>query len=92
VATRRPLGVALVSTGLSIVAARVINRDLFGDYEWKPKNLGSQAEIAIAANELPAEVFQNIAPELSLHTGETPSVTVQAADGRIRLLFAVVRS
>jgi hypothetical protein len=56
------------------------------------QNLGSQAEITIAANELPAEVFQDIATELSLHTGDTPSVTVQAADGRIQLLFAVVRS
>jgi hypothetical protein len=92
VAIRRPLGVALVSTCLSMVAVRMVNRDLSGGIRMEAQDLGSQAEITIAADELPAEVFQDVVAELSLHTGDAPSVTVQAADGRIRLLFAVVRS
>jgi hypothetical protein len=55
------------------------------------QDLGSQAGIAIEAHELPGEVLEEIAAELSLHTGETPSISVQATDEDIRLLFAVVQ-
>ena len=54
-------------------------------------DLGPQAGIAMKADELPAEAFQEIAAELSLHTGETPSVAVQVTDEDVRLLFAVVQ-
>jgi hypothetical protein len=91
VATPRSLGVALVATCLSIVAARMVSLGLSGGIRIEAQDLGSQAEISIKANELPDEVSQGIAAELSLHTAETPSVAVHAADGAIRLLFAVVQ-
>ena len=52
---------------------------------------GSQAGLAIEADGLPAEALEGIAAELSLHTGETPSVAVHATDESIQLLFAVVQ-
>jgi hypothetical protein len=91
VAAPRPLGVALVATCLSIVAARMASLDLSSGIRMEAQDLGSQAGIAFKANELPAEAFQGIAAELSLHTGEAPSISVQATDEAIRLLFAVVQ-
>ncbi|NIO07144.1 MAG: hypothetical protein GTO40_03785 [Deltaproteobacteria bacterium] len=41
--------------------------------------------------ELPDQTFRQIALELKRHTAEDPTVAVQAADGGIQLLFAVVR-
>jgi hypothetical protein len=91
VATPRPLAVALVATCLSNVAAQMASLDLSSGIRMEAQDLGSQAGIAIRADALPAEALQGIAAELGLHTGETPSVAVQATDEAIRLLFAVVQ-
>jgi hypothetical protein len=91
VATPRPLAVALVATCLSNVAARMVGLGLSSGIRMEAQDLGSQAGIDIEADELPAEVFQGVAAELKLHTGETPSAAVQATDEAIRLLFAVVQ-
>jgi hypothetical protein len=91
VATPRPLAVTLVSTCLSIVAARMASLDLSSGIRMEAQDLGSRAGIAITAGKLPAEAVQEIAAELSLHTGETPSAGVQATDDAIRLLFSVVQ-
>jgi len=55
------------------------------------QDFGGQARIAIQADKLPAEALQAVAAELSLHTGETPSVAVQASDEAVELSFAVVQ-
>ena len=91
VAIRRPLGVALVATCLSMVAARMAELELSSGIRMKTEDLGSQAWIAIEAAELPEKEIQEVADKLSLHTGETPSVAVQVVDGTIRLLFAAVQ-
>jgi hypothetical protein len=91
VATHRPLGVALVATCLSIVSARMASLDLSGGLRMEVQDLGPQAGIAFKAGKLPNETFQEISAEMSLHTGEDPSVTVQATEDAVRLLFAVVQ-
>jgi len=91
VAAPRPLGVALVATCLSNVAARMASLNLSSGIRMDAQDLGSRAGITVEARTLPAEVLQEIAGELNLHTGETPSVSVQATDEAIRLLFAVVQ-
>jgi len=91
VAAPRPLGVALVATCLSNVAARMASLNLSSGIRMEAQDLGSRAGITVEARTLPAEVLQEIAGELNLHTGETPSVSVQATDKAIRLLFAVVQ-
>ncbi len=67
------------------------NLDLSGGIWMEAQNLGSKAGIVIKADELPDEALEGIAAELSLHTGQTPSVEVEATDGAIRLLLAVVQ-
>jgi hypothetical protein len=91
VATPRPLGVALVATCLSIIAAQMANLKLSGGIWMEVQDLGSQAGITFKARELPDEVLDELAAELSLHTGQTPSIEVQATDGALRLVFAVVQ-
>jgi hypothetical protein len=65
--------------------------DLSSGIRMEAQDLGSQAGIAFEVDGLAAEAFRDIAAELSLHTGETPSVAVQATDEAIQLLFAVVQ-
>lgn len=91
VATPRPLAVALVTTCLSIVAAWMAGLDLSGGIRMEIQALGPQAGIIIKADQLSDEALREIAAEMSLHTGETPSVAVQASEGAIRLLFAVIQ-
>jgi hypothetical protein len=91
IAAPRPLAVALVATCLSNVAARMAGLDLSSGIRMEAHDLGSRAGIAIKAGKLPADALQGIAAELSLHTGERPSVAVQATGEEIRLLFAVVQ-
>jgi hypothetical protein len=91
VAIPRPLGVALVTTCLSLIAARMASLDLFSGIQMEVQDLGPQAGIAVEAVELPDETFQEIAAELTIYTEETPAVAVQATEGAIQLLFAVVQ-
>lgn len=91
VATPRPLGVALVATCLANVAARMAARDLSGGMRIEALALNSLGGIGIRAAGLPAADLEEVASELSRHTGEAPSVAVRAVDGELRLLFAVVQ-
>lgn len=91
IVTPRPQGVALVANCLSMVAARMANLGLSGGIRMEVQHLGSQAEIAIKADKLPAEALQAIAAKLSLHTAEIPSAAVEATDEAIQFLFAVVQ-
>ena len=92
IATPRPLAVALVATCLSSVAAWMASLDLSGGIRMEAQDLGTQVCIAIEADRLPSGAMQAIAAELSLHTGETPSVGVGATDETVQLLFAVVQT
>lgn len=89
VSTPRALGVTLVSTALSTVAAQMLRLRVSGGIRMAVEDVGSRAAITIAADELPNELLQAIAAELSLHMHDDPSVGVQVADGAIRLLFVV---
>jgi hypothetical protein len=91
IATPRPLAVALVATCLSSVAARMASLDVSSGIRMEVQDFGGQARIAIQADKLPAEALQAVAAELSLHTGETLSVAVQASDEAVELSFAVVQ-
>jgi hypothetical protein len=55
------------------------------------RHLGPQVEIVIKADQLPDDTLEGIATELNLHTGQTPNFTLEATNGIIRFLFAVVR-
>ena len=81
----------MVATALSIVAARMAGLESTGGIRIETRDLGSRASISITANQLPDEALQEIAEELRLHTGQNPSVAVQATSGMIRLLFAIVK-
>ncbi len=90
IATSRPLGVTLVATCLSLVAARMASHNLSGGIHMEVLDLGSRAGIIMQADELPNEVLQEIAAELHYHTGQDPTVAVQAQPGMMQLLFSVI--
>jgi len=88
--TPRPLGVALVATCLSLVAARLSNLELKSGIQINVLDRSTQAGIHIWTKELPEQTFSEIALDLKCYTMEDPTVTVEAADGGIKLLFSVV--
>ena len=90
VSTPRPLGVALVATCLSLVAARLSNLELESGIQINVLDHGSKAGIHVRTKELPEQIFSEIALDLQSYTMEDPTVTVEAGDGGIQLLFSVV--
>ena len=90
VATPRALGVALVATSLSTLAARAVEDGVAGELSVSVRDLGSRAELAI---EVPVgeAAIQALERELSRRVQDDPTVSVQAERGCLRLRFAVAR-
>lgn len=87
--TPRSLCVALIATCLSSVASHLASQDLAGGIRMSAEAVGTKAALIIESNELPGDKYQAIADELILHTGNDPSVVIEATNSSIQVIFAV---
>jgi hypothetical protein len=91
VTTPRPLGVTLIATCLSMVAGLMSSKSLSGGILMDVRVLGSQAEITISCKDAVDIAYETIAAELKRHSGDEPTVAVQATDGAVSLRLAVAK-
>jgi hypothetical protein len=87
----RALAVSLFAASLASVAAHLDSRGSSGGIKIGLSDGGATAEVALTAEELPAQEFEQIATELRHQLGEESSVSLQGSNGVLRLAFQVVR-
>ena len=92
VSTPRSQAVTLIATCLSMIAAHMADRNLSGGLRMDARSLGSRAELTIVSNEAANADYSDIAAVLAKHAGGEPTVTIQATDGAMSLLFATVQA
>lgn len=85
----RPLAVALLTTVLTAVAARLARRGAPGGIRMEIEARGATAELAIRAEGLADGAAEEIASELGAEVGRDPAVALRGDEGAVRVAFAL---
>ena len=89
--TPRALAVSIVAAALSSVAAQLDGRESTKGIKIEFNDRDSAAEVTLTARELPVQELEQIAAELNHHLGEESTVSLECAEGALRITFQVVR-
>ena len=92
VSTPRPFGVSLLAMTLSMFASRMVNSGLREKIRITMESGDSNAALVLEARGMPEAELLEIVKELKTHTDEDPTVSVRMEDGRVMLLFSVVKT
>lgn len=89
--TARPLAVALVTTALGAVAARLGSAGSAGGIQMQVHDRGATVELALSAEALSDAEIETLASTLGEQIGKDPSVAIHGAGGAVRLAFSMER-
>lgn len=87
----RPLGVSLVATTLSMLSGELLKNNLSEKLRMDSLEMGSSVALTIKSDKLSLAQLHDVVLTQKSHTGEDPSVAVNASGNTINLLFSIVQ-